>query len=112
LLTLDIVGCLFSPDLLIDHSITRLYVAFVINLQASSAARIGSVTRSGTLPYSVDPQYAARSLCYQDIQIWVSRSGGKYNDISIDYKLRFTKTNTGKVSIVKVSTDARTESIV
>ena len=91
----DIILAMFSPDLPVDVTAARLYTILSINLQTTSASRIGALVRASSYE---DPKYDLRGLCWQDLDIWIFRGEARpYNRIRIDFTLRFTKTDQGRV---------------
>ena len=99
-LTSDVVAALFSPDLVNEFTVFRLYTLLVINLQVASASRVGAILRS--TQYS-DAEYATRALQWRHCEVWIHHPDQKrdrYNLVQIQFKLEYTKTSTGKVSLL------------
>lgn len=88
---------MFSPDLPIDTVASRLYSINTINLQGSSATRIGALLRASA--YN-GPEHNLRGLCWKDVTFWILRDDERqYNRIRVDFTLVHTKTDNGAVRI-------------
>lgn len=91
---------LFHPDLTYHASIARVYFMWTLNVQVASASRIGAVLKTHEATYRADPKYNARAICWKDVQIILIRDRfGGHNHVEIRFRLRFTKTESGRVSM-------------